>query len=86
MSALGKLNVGVVGAVGRGGSFRAAFDAHPVTRLHAVCDLREDELPFPFGKGILERLDQKPENGIGEVQAHPEGHHQREHAFYEPRT
>ena len=45
MSALGKLNVGVVGAVGRGGSFRAAFDAHPVTRLHAVCDLREDELP-----------------------------------------
>ena len=45
MSSLERLNVGLVGAVGRGGSFRAAFDAHPVTCLHAVCDIREDELP-----------------------------------------
>ena len=39
-----KLNVGVVGAAGRGASFRAAFDALPVTRVHAVCDVREDLL------------------------------------------
>ena len=44
MSVLEKLNVGVVGAAGRGGSFRAGFDAHPVTRLHAVCDIREELL------------------------------------------
>jgi predicted dehydrogenase len=28
-----------------GASFRAAFDAHPVTRIHAVCDIREEALP-----------------------------------------
>lgn len=41
MAVLEKLNVGVVGAVGRGGSFRAAFDTHPLARIHAVCDIRE---------------------------------------------
>jgi predicted dehydrogenase len=40
-----KLNIGIVGAVGRGKSFRTAFDAHPVTRIHAVCDLNEEKLP-----------------------------------------
>jgi predicted dehydrogenase len=33
-----------VGAAGRGASFRAAFDAQPVTRIHAVCDIRKEEL------------------------------------------
>jgi predicted dehydrogenase len=44
MSILEKLNVGIVGAAGRGASFRAAFEAHPLARIHAVCDLREDLL------------------------------------------
>jgi len=41
---LEKLNVGVVGAAGRGASFRAAFEAQPVARIHAVCDVRQDLL------------------------------------------
>jgi predicted dehydrogenase len=44
MSLFGKLNIGIVGAAGRGASFRAAFEAHPQTRIHAVCDIRQDEL------------------------------------------
>jgi predicted dehydrogenase len=44
MSLLQQLNVGVVGAAGRGASFRAAFDAHPLTRIHAVCDVNEQAL------------------------------------------
>lgn len=44
MAVIEKLNVGIVGAAGRGASFRAAFDAHPATRIHAVCDVREDAL------------------------------------------
>ncbi|MBN1581894.1 MAG: Gfo/Idh/MocA family oxidoreductase, partial [Anaerolineae bacterium] len=44
MTVLEKLNVGIVGAAGRGASFRAPFDAHPVARIHAVCDLRQDAL------------------------------------------
>ena len=39
------LKIGIVGAVGRGASFRAPFDAHPATTLHAVCDIRADALP-----------------------------------------
>lgn len=38
------LNVGIVGAVGRGASLCAAFEAHPLTRIHAVCDIRQDAL------------------------------------------
>jgi predicted dehydrogenase len=45
MGVLEKLNIGVVGAAGRGASFRAAFDAHPITRIHAVCDIRQEALP-----------------------------------------
>ncbi|MBL7202643.1 MAG: Gfo/Idh/MocA family oxidoreductase [Anaerolineae bacterium] len=41
---LERLNIGVVGAAGRGASFRAALEAHPKTRIHAVCDIREDLL------------------------------------------
>jgi predicted dehydrogenase len=44
MSTLDPLNIGVVGAAGRGASFRAAFDAHPSTRIHAVCDIDEQAL------------------------------------------
>ena len=45
MAVLDKLNIGIVGAAGRGASFRAAFDAHPRARIHAVCDVRADALP-----------------------------------------
>ena len=45
MGVLEKLNIGVVGAAGRGASFRAAFDAHPITRIHAICDTRQEALP-----------------------------------------
>ena len=44
MNLFSKLNVGIVGAAGRGASFRAAFEAHPQTCIHAVCDIRQDEL------------------------------------------
>jgi predicted dehydrogenase len=44
MAVLEKLNIGVVGAAGRGASFRAAFDAHPITRIHAICDIRQEAL------------------------------------------
>ena len=44
MSVLEKLNIGIVGAAGRGASFREAFDAQPVTRIHAVCDIRQEAL------------------------------------------
>jgi len=44
MGVLERLNVGIVGAAGRGASFRAAFDANSATRIHAVCDVRESLL------------------------------------------
>ncbi|MBK35806.1 MAG: hypothetical protein CME26_09795 [Gemmatimonadetes bacterium] len=40
-----QLNIGIAGAAGRGKSFRAAFDANPMTRIHAVCDIDETALP-----------------------------------------
>ncbi len=43
MSVSEKLNVGIVGAAGRGGSFRAGFEANGA-RIHAVCDINKDEL------------------------------------------
>ena len=43
MSVLEKLNVGLAGAAGRGGSFRAALDANGA-RIHAVCDINKDVL------------------------------------------
>ncbi|HJN53022.1 MAG: Gfo/Idh/MocA family oxidoreductase [Pseudomonadales bacterium] len=45
MPILERLNIGIVGAAGRGASFRAAFDAHPSARIHAVCDTQADALP-----------------------------------------
>ena len=44
MSALDKLNVGIVGACGRGKSFKAACDDVGCVRLHAVCDINRDGL------------------------------------------
>ena len=44
MAVLDQLNIGVVGAAGRGASFRAPFDAHPLTRIHAVCDVNAQAL------------------------------------------
>ncbi len=41
---LERLNVALVGAASRGGSFAAAFAAHPRTRIHAVCDVRAELL------------------------------------------
>ncbi len=43
MGIIEKLNVGLVGSVGRGGSFRAAFEANGA-RIHAVCDIKEELL------------------------------------------
>lgn len=42
--ALERLNIALVGAASRGGSFATAFAAHPHTRIHAVCDVRADLL------------------------------------------
>jgi len=39
-----KLNVGIVGAAGRGASFRSAIEASGRARVHAVCDVKEDAL------------------------------------------
>jgi predicted dehydrogenase len=44
MSILERLNVGIVGAAGRGASFRAAFEAQDVAKIHAVCDVRQEAL------------------------------------------
>jgi predicted dehydrogenase len=38
MATLEKLNVGIVGACGRGASFKAACDTLETIRIHAVCD------------------------------------------------
>lgn len=43
MSKLETLSVGLVGAVGRGGSFRTALETNGA-RIHAVCDIQEDRL------------------------------------------
>ena len=40
-----KLNIGIVGACGRAASFKLACDALHDVRIHAVCDINEQELP-----------------------------------------
>ena len=42
-SLLGSINFGIIGAAGRGGSFRLGIEATGA-RIHAVCDIREDKL------------------------------------------
>ena len=44
MSVLEQLNIGVVGAGGRGGRFRPVFDALPKVRVHAACDINAEAL------------------------------------------
>ena len=44
MRASDKLNVGIVGAAGRGAGFRLAFEASGRVRIHAVCDVNRDKL------------------------------------------
>jgi len=44
MSALENFNIGIVGACGRGGSFKSACDAMQGVRILAVCDLNKDGL------------------------------------------
>jgi len=43
MPDINRLHVGLVGAAGRGGSFRAALEANGA-RIHAVCDVRKEAL------------------------------------------
>ena len=45
MTVLTKLNIGIVGACGRGASFKLACDALANVRIHAVCDINAEELP-----------------------------------------
>jgi predicted dehydrogenase len=45
MSALERLNVGVVGACGRGGSLAASIEHLDGAAVHAVCDINADDLP-----------------------------------------
>jgi len=44
MSVLSELNLGIVGACGRGGSFRGACKAADNVRVHAICDTNVDGL------------------------------------------
>jgi len=44
-----KLNVGIVGAAGRGASFKSAIEASGRARIHAVCDIKDVD-------GAAERL------------------------------
>lgn len=44
MNTIEKLNVGIVGACGRGASFKAACDALDCVRIRAVCDVNADGL------------------------------------------
>ena len=44
MGTLDKMNVGLVGACGRGGGFRAGIEASGVARVHAVCDTQAGKL------------------------------------------
>ena len=39
-----QMNLGIVGACGRGKSFRTACEAHPLLNIHAVCDINEEKL------------------------------------------
>ncbi len=45
MTALEQFNIGIVGACGRGNSFKAACDALEIVNIRAVCDVNEAELP-----------------------------------------
>ena len=44
MSLLEKLNIGIVGACGRGGSFKEPCDAISTVRIHAACSINAEKL------------------------------------------
>lgn len=44
MGAISTINIGFVGACGRGGAFKVACDQLPSVRVHAVCDIKETAL------------------------------------------
>jgi len=44
MAVVEKLNVGIVGAAGRGASFKSALEASGRARIHAVCDIKQDAI------------------------------------------
>ncbi len=44
MNTIEKLNIGIVGACGRGANFCTIFDTMPGVRLHAMCDLNSEAL------------------------------------------
>jgi len=44
LGTIDQLNIGIVGACGRGKSFKTACDALNVVRIHAVCDVNADDL------------------------------------------
>ncbi len=50
MGVLEKLNVGLVGAAGRGGSYRLALEGNPHVRIHALCDLNLAALKRDFSQ------------------------------------
>ena len=37
-----QLNIGIVGAAGRGSSYFGSLNAHPAATVQAVCDLNEE--------------------------------------------
>jgi predicted dehydrogenase len=45
VGASSEIRVGIVGACGRGGSFKRVFDALQGARIQAVCDINREELP-----------------------------------------
>lgn len=44
------IRLGIVGACGRGASFKAACDAHGQVRIQAVCDTNAADLPAAAGR------------------------------------
>jgi len=44
MQTIEQLNIGIVGAAGRGASFKSAIEDNPAARIHAICDINADAL------------------------------------------
>ncbi len=52
----GRINIAIVGAVGRGKSFRTACQASGVLNIHAACDIDEANLESAREKGARNRI------------------------------
>jgi predicted dehydrogenase len=58
VNAIEKLNIGIVGACGRGAGFKGACDAVGGVRIHAVCDANAEALPAAATRlGAAERYE-----------------------------